>query len=148
MPESALGSLLASFLSRTVTASPVNFVGNRGRMRWDMYILRPLICSSASETEATSTCRKPSSNAASSLAGAADCCGKPRGDNTSAAIPVNKTPTKTVSLLKADKSPRRGVATIANPPNEKIRAPLHFFCLDTHGGRIDVGSNQSTYSFI
>src|SRR5215471_12695955 len=67
IPLRAAGSLFPSALfSSTVTAKPANLAGNSGCMRWLMYMRRPVVCSIASETEATSTWRKPSRRAPAS----------------------------------------------------------------------------------
>src|SRR6266481_3160419 len=67
MPCKAPGSRFSSFFNCTVRATPANFEPKMGRMRCDIYIFSPESFSIASETDATSTWRKPSSNAASSL---------------------------------------------------------------------------------
>src|ERR1700690_1478758 len=71
IPFNASGSLFSSFFNCTVRANPANFAGNRGRIRWERYIRWPEIFSSASETDATSTWRKPSRTEASF--GGVDC---------------------------------------------------------------------------
>src|SRR5580704_3764707 len=64
MPLNALGSVLpSSFFSRTVRARPANFVVKTACIRWLIYMRLPVNCSSASETEATSTWRKSASKA-------------------------------------------------------------------------------------
>src|SRR5436190_1575560 len=58
--DAADPSLCSSFFTSTVTAGPANFVGDSGRMSCDIYPRWPYNCSIASETDATSTVRKPS----------------------------------------------------------------------------------------
>src|SRR5437899_12067781 len=77
-------------------------------MRCVMYILRPLICSNASETEATSTWRNPSRKEASSFTLEVSWLGFAEGGQAQPAKPARKT-------AKARKTPlartRRGNRT-------------------------------------
>src|SRR5215831_15548511 len=98
IPLRAAGSLLPSALfSSTVTAKPANLAGNSGCMRWLMYMRRPVVCSIASETEATSTWRKPSRRAPASSPAVpleGDCAARSeRNVSESAAARISAAPT-------------------------------------------------------
>src|SRR5215469_13527639 len=106
IPLRAAGSLLPSALvSSTVTAKPANLAVNSGCMRWLMYMRRPVVCSIASETEATSTWRKPSRRAAASSPAApleGDCAPtSERNVSESAAASISAAPTL-ADLVRVD----------------------------------------------
>src|SRR5215813_15624403 len=89
IPANASGSLLpSSFFKRTVIAYPANFVGKIACILRDIYIFRPRICSTASETDATSTCRKPSRRASAFVAveGAGVSCAEALGPDQNEAV--------------------------------------------------------------
>src|ERR1700687_5231167 len=70
-----------------------------GRMRCDRYILRPAICSRASDTEATSTCRNPSSSKASSCVSGGSSAGRREGGHASPALAASERATRMKSFL-------------------------------------------------
>src|SRR6267154_2183757 len=95
-----------------------------GRMRCVIYILRPATCSSASETEATSTWRKPSSSAASLSGDGAAWGVRAAEGHTRAATPPIKMPEGSAQRRKNWERGMAGEAVMVSLPMREIARTL------------------------